>query len=423
MAALFSRATLDACLPAMLADTALGCTPADSATMLSTGVAFYSVGKLFGGTACDMFGAKETFTATVLNSGVMLIIVSFSSNMRTMGLWWGISRAGGACYWPAMIKLTSSWWDDSSFGEAWSLLTTSSRLGAIVGGLTASVVLRLSSWRTIMRIASVNLLVMGTVELLFLRTGPVTRTLPQLDEPEEDDSDAKAPALAAPEQQQQQLQPKQKQKPPVSFAGALRKLLLNKRVFLTFASQGCTLPLLELNSLIPLFLVQSAHVAPSTASTIAIAYPVGAMISMILSGRAFTKLTDAGRATMFSLQGVLGFAALQVLSMPQLASNAAVTGAALAATMLGMAPTIFLAPSTLLTRYSSSRVQGTMSGLVEVPGYVTSMIFLRVYPQILERGGWQLLMRAMQLAVVGGSLFNALVWRMEASDPTTQPIA
>ncbi len=227
MAALFSRATLDACLPAMLADAALACTPADSATMLSTGVAFYSVGKLFGGTVCDLVGAKETFTATVLNSGVMCLIVSFSSNMRTMGFWWGISRAGGACYWPAMIKLTSSWWDELSFGEAWSLLTTSSRLGAIVGGLTASIVLRLSSWRTIMRIAGMNLIAMGTIELLFLRTGPVVRALPDA-------------------QRQDEVETDKPMKPPpshrTSFGGALCKLLFDKRIFLTFASQSCTLP-------------------------------------------------------------------------------------------------------------------------------------------------------------------------------------
>ena len=146
MSALFSRATMDACLPAMLADAALQATTADSAALLSTGVAFYSVGKLLGGTATDLLGAKATFCASTLNSGVMLLLVSLSSNMRVMGFWWGVSRLGGACYWPAMLKVTSSWWDEASFGEAWSLLTTSSRLGAIVGGLVASVVLRRSSW-------------------------------------------------------------------------------------------------------------------------------------------------------------------------------------------------------------------------------------------------------------------------------------
>ena len=89
--------------------------------------------------------------------------------------------------------------------------------------------------RTAERIAGINLLVMGTVQLLFLRTGPVVKELPSKAEPG-------AAAASAKE----------------SFVSAIRKLLLDKRVLLTFATQAFVLPLLELNSLIPLFLVQSA---------------------------------------------------------------------------------------------------------------------------------------------------------------------
>jgi sugar phosphate permease len=393
MSALFSRAAMDASLPAMLADTLLNCTVADSAALLSSGVAFYSVGKLLGGTFTDLLGAKKTFCATTLNSGLMMVLVSASGSMRMMQLWWGISRLGGACYWPAMMKVTSSHFDDSSFGEAWSILTTSSRLGAIAGGLVASVVLRLSSWQSIMRISGINLLVMGTVISLFLRQGPVVKTLP--------------PAKDGARE--------------VSFVAALRKLLLDKRIFLTFASQGFTLPLLELNSLLPLFLVQTAAMPVSAASTMATAYPIGAMASMLLSGRAFVKLGDAGRAKLFGAQSALSLLALQVLSMSP--SSPAVIISCLAAVMLGIAPTIFLAPSALITRYTTSRVQGTMGGLVEVPGYVSSMIFLRFYPQLLTRGGWQLVMRVMQVCVLGGALCNTAVWSMEARRPTTQPLA
>jgi hypothetical protein len=47
-------------------------------------------------------------------------------------------------------------------------------------------------------------------------------------------------------------------------------------------------------------------------------------------------------------------------------------------------------------RYTSSAVQGTVSGLVEVPGYATSMLFLHFYPELLARGGWPLLLRILQ---------------------------
>ena len=85
---------------------------------------------------------------------------------------------------------------------------------------------------------------------------------------------------------------------------------------------------------------------------------------MVLSGRAFGKLSDAGRSKMFGAQAVLSFIALQGLSTPSLAASGPLSAVCLAAMMLGIAPTIFLAPGALLTRFSTSRVQGTMTGLV-----------------------------------------------------------
>jgi hypothetical protein len=56
-------------------------------------------------------------------------------------------------------------------------------------------------------------------------------------------------------------------------------------------------------------------------------------------------------------------------------------------------------------------------------GYITSMVFLRLYPQMLQRGGWALPMRVMQGAVVVGGILNWKIWQLEATDPTTSPIA
>jgi hypothetical protein len=75
-----------------------------------------------GGTLSDYMGAARTFSATTLNSGLMMVLVSVSPSMRVMQVWWGVSRLGGACYWPAMIKVTSSWWDEDSFGERYAEL-------------------------------------------------------------------------------------------------------------------------------------------------------------------------------------------------------------------------------------------------------------------------------------------------------------
>eukprot|EP01049_Picozoa_sp_SAG25_P009375 SAG25_NODE_923_length_4749_cov_2.689032_6_plen_337_part_00 len=263
LAALFARASLDASLPAMLTDTSLGCTPADTAAMLSTGVGFYSVGKLLGGSVTDWLGAPLTFTATVFNGGVMMVLTSLSRSMRPMSLWWGLSRLGGACFWPSMMKLTSSWFDEQGFGGAWSVLTTSSRVGAIVGGLTAGAVMRQrwGSWRAILRISGALQLLMAGVMALLLRSGPVTRA----QRPKSADSGGGGGGGG--------------------YLVALRALLTHRRVALTFMAQACVLPLLELNSLLPLYLVQTAGVRSATASTLATSYPLGGIIGMLFTVR------------------------------------------------------------------------------------------------------------------------------------------
>ena len=87
----------------------------------------------------------------------------------------------------------------------------------------------------------------------------------------------------------------------------------------------------------------------SVASSMAISYPVGAIISMVVSGRLFDKLSDLGRLRMFVGQHALAVACLQVLCMAP--SSGVLMMVCMAGTMMGVAPTIFLAPSALVTRY------------------------------------------------------------------------
>jgi hypothetical protein len=87
----------------------------------------------------------------------------------------------------------------------------------------------------------------------------------------------------------------------------------------------------------------------------AISYPVGAIVSMVVSGRLFDRLSDLGRLRMFVGQHALAVACLQVLCMAP--SSGVLMTAAMAGTMMGVAPTIFLAPSALVTRYECPEQQ------------------------------------------------------------------
>jgi hypothetical protein len=88
-----------------------------------------------------------------------------------------------------------------------------------------------------------------------------------------------------------------------------------------------------------------------------------------------------------------------------------------------VAPTVFLAPGALMQRLASSRFNGCIIGLADVPGYLTSMVFFKVYPTIVAKFGWAGVMRAMQGFMLLGGCFNYAVWTLEANSPTTKFVA
>ena len=174
MVAIAGRVAMDAALPAMLLDQHLLCSPADTARLLSTGVMFYSLGKVVGGGVIDRVGGALTFTVTMVTAGIMQGLCSVSGSVSHMSLLWGIWRLAAAGFWPAMNKVVASWWDEDSFGQAWSILSTSSKVGAISGGVMAASILRVASWRVLLRVASALLAASGGMMMLFLRDGPGT---------------------------------------------------------------------------------------------------------------------------------------------------------------------------------------------------------------------------------------------------------
>ncbi len=79
------------------------------------------------------------------------------------------AKAGG---WPAMTKIVGQWYPERRYGQVWSIISTSSRVGTIAAGLVLGYLLRIVGWRTVFLVSS--LLTGGVVVLLyfFLRETP-----------------------------------------------------------------------------------------------------------------------------------------------------------------------------------------------------------------------------------------------------------
>ena len=277
-------------------------------------------------------------------------------------------------------------------------------MGAILGGLLAGVVLRVSNWRVLLRIASSFLGITGALMALILRDGDHGRLPGAVESPEPGRTDAGLVKIRRTK----------------SFSQAMSSLAGSVRVMLCFATTMTMMPLNELNSLVPLYLVQNCGLSLGSAAALGTAYPVGAVVSMLVTGGLFGRMKDSGRAKMFAIQNCLSLAGLQVLAMTP--TNSGVVVAALVTTMVGAAPMIFLAPGALIARFASSKYNGTLVGLNDAPGFLMSMLVLKYYPAMLSRGGWAMPMKLMQAFVLIGGLCNWTVWRMEAENPTVSPI-
>lgn len=274
MAAIAGRVAMDAALPAMLLDRQLACSPTDTARLLSTGVMFYSLGKVVGGGIIDRIGGAVTFMATMMTAGTMQGMCSMSNNVGQMSLLWGVWRLAAACFWPAMNKVVASWWDEHEFGQAWSILTTSSKLGAIAGGIMAASILRVASWRALLRVASMLLAASGGMMILFLRDGPgaVDNGTPlastsTIRDPaaRRDKNGFQLPVTPVGEGGTGDSHNSRNTATSVgdvklSYPRVLWRLMTSNRVLLTLATQAFVLPLNELTSLLPLYIMETAAV-------------------------------------------------------------------------------------------------------------------------------------------------------------------
>jgi hypothetical protein len=54
----------------------------------------------------------------------------------------------------------------------------------------------------------------------------------------------------------------------------------------------------------------------------------------------------------------------------------------------------------------------------QIPGQVANIGFMSVYPLLLERGGWGLVFRALQISILAGAGAMGLFLTLDAKAPT-----
>lgn len=276
--AIFSSSSLEVSIPAALDDTSLGLNQTDFALALSAGQVATVVGKLFCGFVVDLRGASTAFYEALLLIGIIMFMgmgcVSVGLNKLALLSFVGLKLAKSAL-WPAMAKAAKAAFDSSIFGRVWGVLVTSSRFGAVCGGLVLSPIVMLG-W------AWPGLLVGG---------GCVVCAMALRVQTKRDQGRATRGVFQSPVKS-------------ISMRDAVKLYGRDAKLLLIVASEGMLLAVMDTSSLIPLYLHSELDVELDEAARFASLFPLGMVCATFVGGFMYDTLGPQKRANMLCGLGV-----------------------------------------------------------------------------------------------------------------------
>ena len=393
---IFGRTAVQVSLAAMAADPTVEFTPEMTATVLSAGAAVQVASKLLGVTIIDRLGSHRAFVASMslmfCSLNLMTAPIGGAFNFQRFLAGWIGNMGAAAIMWPCLISISGEAFKDNGFSKAVGILSTSSRVGAIMGNLVWGPLSAQLKWSTLLRLASLFVLV--SIFALKYLVVPLPRLPNDLEmaihAETQGNSDSKVP-----------------------FGTAVKTFAKNPRLWMVYFTQMMMTLLLELQALLPVYLRQGAGMSPAAAGAMAAVFPLGAAVATVLGGAIFDRFTGMSRAAVFALEHVLALLGLGMLA----AAPATPTSFALVLIMVGSAPTFYLISAEYINRYAGPDYSGTLMSWLDVPGQCANILFMGAYPGLVQQGGWSLVFRTLQATTLSGSAacLSYLVW--DAADP------
>nr|XP_058943890.1 glucose-6-phosphate exchanger SLC37A4-like [Pocillopora verrucosa] len=126
----FSRKSYTFAIPALIQD--LNLKKNELGAITSGFAAMYGVGKFTGGLLSDTLSPRTMFTAGMLLTGMINILIGFTGNVWLLTFLWSMNGLAQGCGWPPCTKLLREWFSPYELGTLWSLLTAGCNLATSI---------------------------------------------------------------------------------------------------------------------------------------------------------------------------------------------------------------------------------------------------------------------------------------------------
>jgi OPA family glycerol-3-phosphate transporter-like MFS transporter len=343
-------------------------------TITSFGIAAYAIGKLFLTGLGDYWGGRRNFFIGVGGAMAFTLLFAAGGTLTVFTLAWVSNRLTQSLGWAGAIKVSSKWFNYSSYGSIAGILSISYLVGDALARQQMAVLLAHGyGWRALFVFAGAVAAAALVANFLWLRESRV------------DEGHAEAepnPALNLFTSGESR---------PASVAALLVPLLRSPAFLLVcLLSFGTTIVRETFNTWTPVYLRDFLGYSMSGSAGASAVFPAVGAVSVLLSGWLSDRLGPTGRSLlMFLGLGASALALLALTSVPSGPSDSplpVILIACVAFTLLG--PYSYLGGAFALD-FGGKQASAASSGLIDGIGYIGGVLSGYGMARLAVSYGWR----------------------------------
>lgn len=415
------RNTLIASSAQMINDPALGMDKESFGRLMSWHSAGAIMGKLVTGPGADWLGGRRMFLIALSLTAMANVGFAFSSTFIAFAVFNFLGQFAKSGGWPAMTKIVGSWYPESRYGQVWSIISTSSRIGTILAGLALGYLLSLIEWRGVFVFSAV--MTLGVVVFLWftMKDHPEDVGLPSL----KDHRDSKRAGSAEEngEGAEQIVDESPHRLDSLTTWQACGQFVLSGRFWSIGFSIVFLTIVMDFLTFIPIYLSESLGISASKASMAGSTFPAGMFTALVLTSFVYDRLSK--KQLVVVLGGLLAISSTCVLALWNLdlvPENVRTPTAIATIFLLGLSisPAYYI-PMSVFSVSFGGKHSGFLVSLIDVFGYCGALLFNFFGGSIAEHYGWQVFLSGLLaitiLAMACMVTFLALDWKWERRQP------
>jgi MFS transporter, OPA family, glycerol-3-phosphate transporter len=339
----------------------------------SIGVFAYAMGKLFLTGLGDFWGGRVSFLIGLAGATACTLLFSLGTSLSLFAFAWFGNRLIQSIAWAGLIKVSSKWFDYSTYGTIAGILSISYLVGdAAARGSMGALIGHGAGWQTLFHYAA------GVAGVCFVANWWLLR-----------ESRVEA---GHPEAKPNPLNLFAESEARVTGIRALLGPLLRSRSFLTVCvlSLGCTIIRETFNFWTPVYLRDYLGYASGKAAAMSAVFPAVGAVSVLASGWLSDRLGANGRSIILLVGLAATVAALLLLT----AMPASAAGTLLPPVALGTIAFCLLGPYSYLggafaLDFGGKQAAAASSGIIDGVGYLGAVAAGDSVARLSVAFGWQ----------------------------------